>query len=45
MTTPHPERMTGEDGIFLRFERPDTPTHTLKMVVLDPARRGAQITL
>ncbi|MCW2787146.1 MAG: putative diacylglycerol O-acyltransferase, partial [Marmoricola sp.] len=42
---PHPERMTGEDGIFLRFERPDTPTHTLKMVVLDPARRGAQITL
>ena len=39
------ERITGEDGIFLRFERPDTPMHTLKIAVLDPARRGAPITL
>lgn len=39
------ERIAGEDAIFLRFERPDTYTHTLKVLVLDPARRGAQITL
>ncbi|RZI92788.1 MAG: DUF1298 domain-containing protein [Microbacterium sp.] len=39
------ERITGEDAIFLRFERPDTPTHTLKIAVLDPALHGAQITL
>lgn len=39
------ERMTGEDAIFLRFERPDTPTHTLKVAVLDPSLRGAQLTL
>lgn len=37
--------MIGEDAIFLRFERPDTATHTLKVVVLDPRRRGEQITL
>jgi diacylglycerol O-acyltransferase len=39
------EPIVGEDAIFLRFERPDTATHTLKVVILDPARRGAQITL
>lgn len=39
------ERITGEDGIFLRLERPDTPTHTLKVAVLDTSRRGAAITL
>lgn len=39
------ERMTGEDAVFLRFERPDTPTHTLKIAVLDPTLHGAQITL
>lgn len=40
-----PERITGEDAIFLRFERPDTYTHTLKVLVLDPSRRGAPVTL
>ncbi|MET3962654.1 diacylglycerol O-acyltransferase [Marmoricola sp. OAE513] len=39
------ERINGEDGLFLRFERPDTYTHTLKVLVLDPARHGAQVTL
>lgn len=39
------EPIAGEDAVFLRFERPDTPTHTLKIVVLDPSRRGAPITL
>lgn len=39
------ERVSGEDAIFLRFERPDTYTHTLKIAVLDPARHGAQVTL
>lgn len=39
------EPMTGEDAIFLNLERPDTPTHTLKVIVLDSARRGRPITL
>lgn len=39
------EPMTGEDAIFLNLERPDTPTHTLKVIVLDSARRGRAITL
>lgn len=39
------EPMTGEDAIFLNLERPDTPTHTLKVVVLDSTRRGRPITL
>jgi len=39
------EPMTGEDAIFLNLERPDTPTHTLKVVVLDCARRGSALSL
>ncbi len=39
------EPMSGEDAIFLHLERPDTPTHTLKVVVLDSGRRGEPVTL
>lgn len=39
------ERMTGVDAMFLHAERPDTPFHTLKVMVLDPAHRGRDLTL
>lgn len=39
------ERVAGSDAVFLHMERPDTPTHTLKVLVLDPARRGRPVTL
>ncbi len=41
----NPEPIAGEDAIFLNLERPDTPTHTLKVVILDTARRGEPVTL
>ena len=37
--------MTGPDALMLHMERPDTPMHTLKVLVLDPVRRGADVTL
>jgi WS/DGAT/MGAT family acyltransferase len=39
------ERVRGADAIFLHLEHPGTPVHTLKVLVLDPARRGRPITL
>lgn len=36
--------MTGSDWMLLEFEYPDTPMHTLKMVVVDTARRGRPVT-
>ena len=39
------ERMTGPDALMLHMERRDTPMHTLKIMVLDPSRRGRAITL
>lgn len=35
---PGVERMTGLDAMFWHLERPDTPLHTLKVVVLDSSR-------
>ncbi len=37
--------MTGADAIFLHLEQPDTPLHTLKVAVLDTARRERSVTL
>ena len=42
---PGVERMVGSDAFHLHMERPDTPMHTLKVVVLDPARAAAPLTL
>ncbi len=42
---PGVERMVGSDSFHLHMERPDTPMHTLKVVVLDPARAAAPLTL
>ena len=42
MTT---ERMTGPDALMFHMERRDTPMHTLKIMVLDPSRRGGPLTL
>lgn len=39
------EAMTGSDWMLLEFEAPDTPMHTLKMVVLDSSARGRPVTL
>ncbi|MET3963949.1 diacylglycerol O-acyltransferase [Marmoricola sp. OAE513] len=39
------EAMTGSDWMLLEFEYPDTPMHTLKMVVVDGAGRGRPVTL
>ncbi len=39
------ERMAGSDAFHLHMERPDTPMHTLKVVVLDPARAARPLTL
>lgn len=38
------ERMSGTDATFLHMERTG-PTHTLKVLVLDTARRGRPVTL
>jgi WS/DGAT/MGAT family acyltransferase len=34
------ERMTGSDAVLLHMEDANTPMHTLKIVILDPSRRG-----
>lgn len=39
------ERMEGIDALLWHMEHPDTPLHTLKVVILDPSRRGKPITL
>lgn len=39
------ERMTGSDAVLLHMEDEHTPMHTLKIVVLDPARRGRPLHL
>ncbi len=45
METTTAERMTGFDASYLHLERADTPMHTLKVMVLDPSRRGRDLTL
>ena len=42
---PGVERMVGADAFFWHMERPDTPMHTLKVVVLDPSRADGPLTL
>ena len=42
---PGAERITGVDAMFLHAERPDTPFHTLKVLVLDPGYRGRPLSL
>lgn len=37
------EPMTGSDWMLLEFEAPDTPMHTLKMVVVDTSARGRPV--
>lgn len=45
-TTPeNVEAMAGSDWMLLEFEAPDTPMHTLKIVVLDSAARGRPVDL
>ncbi len=39
------ERMTGTDALLWHMERPSVPMHTLKSAILDPAQRGAPLTL
>jgi diacylglycerol O-acyltransferase len=39
------ERMLGVDAVFLHLETADTPLHTLKILLLDPTRRGRPIEL
>lgn len=39
------ERMHGVDAVFLHLETPETPLHTLKVLLLDPARLGRRIEL
>jgi diacylglycerol O-acyltransferase len=39
------DRLAGIDATLLHMERADTPMHTLKVVVLDTAVRGAPLTL
>jgi diacylglycerol O-acyltransferase len=39
------ERMSGTDAFLWHMERPGTPMHTLKTVILDPSQLGRQITL
>lgn len=39
------EPMAGSDWMLLEFEAPDTPMHTLKMVVLDSSGRGRDVVL
>ncbi|MBV9952780.1 MAG: DUF1298 domain-containing protein [Acidimicrobiia bacterium] len=37
--------MSGNDAVLWHMEDDDTPLHTLKIVVLDPSRRGRPVTL
>jgi diacylglycerol O-acyltransferase len=39
------EAMTGSDWMLLEFEYPDTPMHTLKMVIVDGNSRGRPVSL
>ena len=39
------ERMSGNDAVLWHMEDEETPLHTLKIVVLDPSRRGRAVTL
>jgi WS/DGAT/MGAT family acyltransferase len=39
------ERMTGSDAVLLHMEDANTPMHTLKIIILDPSRRGRPVTL
>jgi WS/DGAT/MGAT family acyltransferase len=38
-------RLSGTDSMLWHMERPDTPMHTLKIVVLDTSRRGRPVSL
>lgn len=42
---PAAERMSGPDALMLNMESESTPMHTLKVAVLDTARRGRPLTL
>ena len=39
------ERMSGSDALLWHMEQPDNPIHTLKILVLDPGRRGRPISI
>jgi diacylglycerol O-acyltransferase len=39
------EAISGPDWMLLEFEHPDTPMHTLKMVIVDGSPRGRPVTL
>ena len=39
------ERMSGSDALLWHMEQPDRPVHTLKILVLDPRRRGRPISI
>ncbi len=39
------ERMRGVDAVFLHLEGPDTPLHTMKVVVLETSRQGRPVDL
>ena len=39
------EHMSGSDAVLFHMEDDETPVHTLKVVVLDPSRRGRPVTL
>jgi WS/DGAT/MGAT family acyltransferase len=39
------ERMSGSDALLWHMEQPGSPMHTLKILVLDPSRRGRRITI
>ncbi|NDK90340.1 DUF1298 domain-containing protein [Gordonia desulfuricans] len=45
MNHPDPERFSGADALMLNLETPTTPMHTLKVAVLDTARRGRPVTV
>lgn len=40
-----PERARGVDTVFLHMETPETPLHTLKVLVLDTSARGRPVEL
>ena len=39
------ERFSGTDALLWHMERPESPMHTIKTTIVDPARRGAPLTL
>ena len=39
------EQMSGSDALLWNMEQPDNPIHTLKILVLDPGRRGRPISI